>query len=559
MFRKSIFLTIILPLILLNTTLAQQQDIRIRGTNTRYQPGDWTSYSMTRWITSMAEGREYIYFGTSGGITRYNFYSNKWDTPWTTSEGLADNFVEAVAYDLNTDYLWCSTPQGVSVYRTNFQRWENFFKDEIGLNQADDISSIGFDERYVWLESKFGNYLRSENQQGYFSIIPGSEVPMEKINWFGRRSNNLNRLPNLFMSGGYFFDPSGFIRDYRLNTYKISSYFLDRWGAIWIGSWGLGAGKADYQIEILDMLPYGLFIKNVNAMEMDHDSNIWAGGIGSYGNESGITYWDTQSNTWTNYQAQFMNDLHSDQVTSIAIDDSCIWFGTEYGLACFAPNKNEWRTFDISLGLGDNYVFDVEVDSHNVWIGTANGLSRIVKDSLSTKKFRIQQIARKDLLQKKVYDIEIMKNLLWIGTEYGVYIYDKAKQTGGFEDAPNGPMNNEVRAVGILDDKEIWFGLEDGVEVFDMESKTWGGAPERRFYSSTFVNYIVVDEHSAWVATNNGVLKYDKERNLWIEFTVIDGLMSNIVNCIMLDGDYVWFGTPEGMTKFYWNAPYRID
>lgn len=559
MFRKSIFFTIILSLMLLNTTLAQQQDYRIRGTNTRYQPGDWTSYSMTRWITSQAEGREYVYFGTSGGVTRYNFYSKKWDRPWTTSDGLADNFVAAVAYDLNTDYFWCSTPQAVSVNRTTFQRWENFFKDDIGLDQADDIASIGFDDRYVWLESKSGNYLRSENQQGYFSIIPGSEVPMEQINWFGRRSNNLNRLPNLFMQGGYFFDPGGFIRDYRLNTYKITSYFLDRWGTIWLSSWGLGAGKADYRIEILEMLPYGLFIKNVNAMEMDHDSNIWAGGIGSYGNESGITYWDTQNNTWTNYQAQFMNDLHSDQVTSIAIDDSCIWFGTEFGLACFAPDKNDWRTFDISSGLGDNYVFDVEVDSENVWIGTANGLSQIVKDSLGTKKFRIQEIARKDLLRKKVYDIEIMKNLLWMGTEYGVYIYDKARKTGGFEDDPNGPMNNAVRAVGILDDKEIWFGLEDGVEVFDMETKTWGGAPERRFYSSTFVNYVVVDEHSAWVATDSGVLKYDKERKRWVEFTVLDGLMSNTVNCIMLDGDYVWFGTPEGLTRFYWNAPYRID
>ena len=105
MFRNLIRLTFILSLILFNTAIAQQQDIdtRIRGTNTRYEPDDWTSYSMTRWITSLAEGREYVYFGTSGGVTRYNFYSNKWDTPWTTSDGLADNFVQAVAYDLNTD------------------------------------------------------------------------------------------------------------------------------------------------------------------------------------------------------------------------------------------------------------------------------------------------------------------------------------------------------------------------------------------------------------------------------------------------------------------------
>jgi ligand-binding sensor domain-containing protein len=69
----------------------------------------------------------------------------------------------------------------------------------------------------------------------------------------------------------------------------------------------------------------------------------------------------------------------------------------------------------------------------------------------------------------------------------------------------------------------------------------------------------VVDEFSAWVATDNGVLKFDKARNRWVHFTTEDGLLSNYVNCIMLDGDYVWFGTPEGVTRFYWNAPYRID
>ncbi len=559
MLKKILFS--ILILILFNKSIAQQQDVlpRIRGTNTHYEPGDWISYSMNRFVTSLAEGREYIYFGTADGVLRFNFYSNRWETPWTMSDGMADNYVHCVAYDFNTDYLWCSTPQAVSVYRTNFQRWENFFKDEFGLSLADEIISIGFEDRYVWLESKSGQFFWSQNQQGIFSKATTSDVPMEHIKWFGWRTNNLRNLPNLFMHGGYFFDREGFIRDFRLNTYRITSYLKDTWGSIWIGSWGAGIGRADYRIEILELIPYGLFIKNVNAVEMDFDGNFWVGGIGSYGDESGITYWDTRNNAWTNYQARFINNLYSDQVTSIALDDSCVWFGTQHGLACFSPEKNDWRTFDVSSGLGDNYVFDVEFDSDNVWVGTANGLYQIIKDSLSTKKFRIKEIARKDLLSKKVYAIEIMQNLLWLGTEYGVYIYDTVKQTGGFEDDPNGPANDEVRAVGIYEDKEVWFGLEDGVEVFYMDSSAWGGVPERRFLSSTLVNYIAVDSSAAWVATDNGVLKFDKANKRWVHFTIEDGLLSNYVNCIWLDGDYIWFGTPEGMTRFYWNAPYRID
>ncbi len=347
-----------------------------------------------------------------------------------------------------------------------FRRWENFFKDEFNLAPDDEIISIGFDGQSVWLESQWGNFFVSQNQRGYFSKAAPSDVPVQQITWFGRRAMNVRSIPNLFMHGGYFFDPDGFIKDTRLNSYRVTSFLNDNWNTIWIGSWGLGAGKADARIQILELLPFGLFIKNVNAIEMDYDGNFWIGGIGTYQQESGITFWDTRLNTWTNYQARFDNSLFSDQVTSIAVDDSCVWVGTEFGLACFAPDKNEWRTFDVSSGLGDNYVFDVEVDDENVWIGTLNGLSQIIKDSLGTKNFRIQEIARKDLLRKKIYDIEIMNNLLWIGTEYGAYIYDTAEKTGGFEDDPDGPMNDEVRAIGIFEDKEVWFGTPEGLTQF---------------------------------------------------------------------------------------------
>jgi len=182
-----------------------------------------------------------------------------------------------------------------------------------------------------------------------------------------------------------------------------------------------------------------------------------------------------------------------------------------------------------------------------------------VKKKLGTKNFRMKEIARRDLLRKKVYDIEIMENLLWLGTEFGAYVFNKTDSTGGFEDDAEGPMNNEVTAIGVFEHEEVWFGMANGVEVFDMIKKEWRSGPDRRFLTSDIVNYIEVDQFAAWIATNNGVLKYDKQRDRWVEFTILDGLLSNIVNCILIDGDYAWFGTPEGLTRFYWNAPYRID
>jgi len=541
--------------------LAQEQEknIRITGTNIHYEPDDWVTYSMTRWVNSLAVGREFIYVGTSGGIIHYNIYSNKWERPWTISDGLPDNFIVCVAYDEATDNVWCSTPLGVSVYRTTWRKWENLFKDEFGLFRGDDIVSFGFDGSYVWLESRDGEYFRSENQQISFSRKTGDFIPYENMRWFGQRDVSSKKIPELFMHGGYFIDPNGIIKDFRLDDYEITCFSSDPWNSVWVGSWGLGVGKADSRIKILELLPHGLFLNNVVAFEFDEHGNIWAGGIGAYNGQSGITFWDYENDQFNYYQARFNNTLYSDQVTSIAIDESFIWFGTEYGLLRFSPSKNEWKTYDSGLGLRDNYIFDIEVDEKNVWIATLLGLCQLDKTKMTQKDYRIQDVVEKDIKNMKVYDIEIMHNLLWIGTEYGLYIYDKSKQTGGFEDEANGPQNDEIFALGIFEDKEVWAGLADGVEVFDLKSESWKGVPEKRFNTSMPINYIVVDEAAAWLATDEGVLKYDKERKRWRTFNVEDGLPSNVVNYIAMDGDYVWFGTPEGLTSFLWNSPYRID
>ncbi len=530
-----------------------------KGTNINYDLDDWITYSMTRWVTSISEGRDYIYFGTTGGIIRYNMYSSNWDRTWTVSDGLPDNFIITVAYDFNTDYLWCSTSFGVSVFRTIWKRWENYFKDELGIVPGDDIVSIGFDDQNVWLQSRDGEIFRSQNQQGTFFRETGNSINFNKIKWSGENGYSENQALELYMTGNYFFDPRGFIRDTNLDEYKVTSYKLDHWNNIWVGTWGLGAAHADSRIKTLELIPYGLFIKNVAAFDFDDEGKLWAGGAGAYNGQSGITCWNFSNNDVRYFQSRFEGTMYSDQVTTMATDGDYVWIGTQYGLLRYNRARDEWKTFDTGLGLRDNWVLDVEVDSNVVWIGTILGLNVLEKDHMYHKNYRIKDVFAKDILNMRVYDVEAMENLLWIGTDYGLYVYDKKTKKGGFENDPNGPQNNRVTAVGILDTREVWLGLEDGVEVFDVQKKQWRGAPERRFQSTGQVNFIVVDDSAAWVGTNEGVLKFDKRRNRWRRFTVEDGLPANVVHYILLDGDFIWFGTPEGLTRFYWNSPYRID
>ncbi|MDW7682265.1 MAG: hypothetical protein SCK70_17005, partial [bacterium] len=260
-------LVCLLPLGLMGQDNAQQY--RRPGTNTEYELIDWTTYSMTRWVTSLAVGREFVYFGTTGGITRYNLYSNQWDRPHTVSDGLPDNFIISVAYDFNTDYIWCSTPQGVSVYRSIWQRWENVFKDELRISNSDEIVSIGFDREQVWLESRAGLFFKSENQTTQFESVAAGAIPNASISWFGNRAFLGAQMPELVMHGGYFFDSRGIIKDTNLDDYPVTCIGRDPWNTIWVGSWGLGVGKADARIKILEMIPDGLFISEVSAFEID--------------------------------------------------------------------------------------------------------------------------------------------------------------------------------------------------------------------------------------------------------------------------------------------------
>ena len=108
-----IFFIVLLPTL----SYSQESRPRIRETNPNYDQGDWVSYSVARFVTSIAVGTEYVYFGTTeSGITRYDQFRNSWDFPWTTSNGLADNEILALAFDQTTGYLWCASRTAVSFY-----------------------------------------------------------------------------------------------------------------------------------------------------------------------------------------------------------------------------------------------------------------------------------------------------------------------------------------------------------------------------------------------------------------------------------------------------------
>jgi ligand-binding sensor domain-containing protein len=541
---------------------------RILQTNEKYALGDWIGYSNSRYINSISMGNEQVYFATTGGITRFNFYENTWDFPWTTCNGLPDNHILCVAFDAQANRLWCSTPVGISFYESFAEIWKNLYADDLNLSGDDHVLSFGFSDEYVWLETRNGEWLRSSNQYGNFlfeSTSTPAEQLLQQLEWHGNRGRAKNELPILFMSEGYLFDSQGTISDFNFRRFPITTYLFDRWGCIWVGTWGLGVGRADTRSQQLELLPFGPYQKNITALNLDFQESFWIGGWDEenpqgtgWENENAVTAWNTRTHTWDYYQARYITRFNSDHALSLAQTNGEFWLGSDLGLAEFNYARNRWYFYDQTDRIRHNQINDVVADDDFIWVATPSGIDRLTRVALHTDSVEVEHIATQHLRQIEVFDLEVVGDTLWAGTRAGAYFYNIQKDSGDFVEGPWGPGTRPVFAVAAAPTL-VWFGSEDRINVFDLAKNDWVSAPFDFSDIDRPVNFLDATADVVFAATDDGVWKFDMQRLFWKQFTREDGLIGNRVNAVQIVGDHVWFATTEGLCRFFWNNPMRAD
>ncbi|MDZ7303802.1 MAG: hypothetical protein ONB44_16835 [candidate division KSB1 bacterium] len=564
---KRLFLFFLTTFLFIAASLGQTYTPNSASRNDKYRPGDWVSYGVARYIGSVAVGTQYAYFGSTEGILRYDIFRNRWEAPYTTSDGLADNQILAVAYDGTTGVLFCSTPAGISSQHPSSLRWTNFSKAEIGIAVNDEVVSIGVGRRSVWFETRSRQTFKQDKLGSV--IVPASGAELEaQITWSGARVQRPNWYPHFFVPAGYVFDPNGVIQDYRLRRAEVTGMVRDPWDSFWLGTWGLGAWRANVYVERAELLAFGLAQRRVDALAFD-ERGLWIGGKNDQfdlteADMRGITYWRNPSTgsasagDWRYYEARFNMDMSSDEVNRFTIADGKIYCATEYGINIYDPPKDRWRHIVSTDHLLSERINDVLVYDDFLWAATDLGLNRIKLSTVGKDSLEVANILPDQLLHIAVYDLERTENLLWIATRHGPFIYDLARGSGGFLSDNLGPRDEPIRAISHCDSL-IWFGTSYGVEVFDTKNKVWLPAPARQRWPNVNINYLLARPEAVWAGTDAGVFKYDRLRKDWRQFTVEDGLIDNRVNAIAVKGDWIWFGTPSGLTAFHWNDPHRID
>jgi len=466
-----------------------------------YNPGDWVSYTVLRYVTCIGYDFNHIYFGTTGGVSRYDFFANQWSEPITESDGLLDNRVEKIAYDPERNMLWFKTYSGVCRYDPGFEEW-------------------------------------------YY----GGDFPYELMH-----KDSVNFLfPSFFMDFGYSFFPEGYIIDIYLNRYRVTNYLFDQWGSLWIGTWGLNAGVASLRDLELKMFQTGLYNQDVKALIIDGD-NLWFGGRSFFYKEGGITRYNLKDKKWDYFESSSLQELLNKDVSCIEKDSRYIWFGTINGLLRYDKKKDRWSSYDNFKGLWNNEVTALKSEGGMLWIGTRWGLNFYLP-----KRDSIVRVKDELIKGAYIYSIEGDSNFIWIGTDRGAFQLKKSAGEWIRFKTPEGILNQWVKAVYKYKD-ELWFGTTDAVLGIDLKTRKRWIYQSPVNYPGPEVTKIVCDEKNLWVGTILGVWKLDREKGIWKGFFKEDGLLENYIQDLLLDGEYIWFGTQRGATCFYWNSPFRMD
>ena len=539
--------------------LAHGQDnlVRRNGSNERYRPGDWVSYGVTRFVTSIAAGTEEVYFGTTGGITRYDLFHDRWNTPITISDGLAAAEITVVAFDAGTGFLWCGTAQGISYRHPSSNRWTNLYNDELGLSRLDRVVSIGIGDTDVWFETSSRVLLRGNKFGGGILRERGEGLRAGSVTWFGARAPRPLQFPQFVMNGGFLFDPRGVVQDFHLRDADVTVAVNDGWGHMWLGTWGLGALKADLQVERAETLEFGLTNPRVDALAITKDG-FWIGGLADAVAGGGITRWDSRRNEWEYFEARYNREMTSDEVRNFALAGDNLFCATQYGVGIYDQRRNRWRRVTVFDGIEKEHVYDVALDTDYLWVASEGGLNRVTLKTIATDSVEVIEIDRDNLHLVPVFDLEKANNLLWAATAEGAYVYDTFKGVGGFVSDIDGPRSEVVTAASTYGN-EIWFGTLRSIEAYDISKKAWLTSPARQIFIPHPVNCLVADSAVVWAGTDSGVMRYNRRTQDWRQYTTDDGLMDNHVNAIALDGDLVWFGTNGGLTAFRWRVAGRID
>ncbi len=525
------------------------------------------------------DSRGFLWFGTKGGLTRYDGYSfvDYQNDPFS-ADSLSHNLVQTLYLDVD-DVLWVGTYGGLNRFDTRTRRFVRYVHDDqdpgsLSNNVVTAIQRTR--DGRLWVGTLDGLNVLDE-ATGAFRRYRDEDAPVG-----GLRNDTVRALLEtkdgtlwLGTYGGLArYDAEGdaftFFRHDPENPRSIPSDFIldlaeDAYGYLWLACWNGGLtrfNRVDQSARTWSFPDNRLY-----ALETGVPGVVYAGSWGS-GLYELDSYLDRTTIHRTAADAPFA--LTHDLIYSLFRDRSgLLWVGTQGG----GLNKLDRSRDSLALyrhkppdpaSLAPGTVSAVLEDRRGrLWVGSSSGgLSRLDPGASGFIRYAHDRTDPGSLSNNTVNAIaEDPAGLIWVATNEGLNRLDPrqgrfTRFTGG--EGQQGPLADlTVYALTIDRQGRHWYGyFRKGLERYDPatgERKRYQYDPgDPGSLSDNLVNFVNIDaQDRVWVGTNGGLNLLVPETDSFVRYRHQVGnpasLPSDGLRCMLQDSrGRLWFGTASG-------------
>lgn len=478
----------------------------------------------------------------NNGFFRFNPYLKKIEhfSKNRPNESIISNNYSSVTSDKDGN-LWIGTrdrgllfleAENLNHINPQFKNIKNEPFNDKSLNSNLIYSLYVSKNNLIWvgtIGSGINIYNTKQNEFNYYKIqFPEKQLPSgsnfirsvysdkNDIIWIGTHNNGLylfNREKNTFFKGGFDTESIFYIYD------------IGNGNTLICGAQTNAIVKlVNNEVKIQSINPKILnatFNATFNAVK-SKDDIIWVAG------HNGLNKY-----TLSNGQMRLQHTYNSETTPRISFNNCRVVFynnklnelflGTEGGgLNILKLDKNHdvtkvsvYKENGSPNSLSNNYVRSIIKDSKgNIWVGTYEGLNKILRDSVSGK-ISFKNYTLKDGLPNNMIQslVEDNQNQLWIGTNDGLVKLDTKNEQFVQYSLGDGIQSNEFseHAVFKNSDGEIIIGGINGFNIFDPEKITNSIIPPK----TTITDFYLFNEKVNIVQLNKKNASSNKTNTLY--------------------------------------------
>jgi len=582
-----------------------------------------SDYSFTRIKTSegvvhsiLKDRRGFMWFGTQGGLNRYDGYNIKVYNKKNTNGGISHNQVISIIED-KEDILWVGTLEGLNKFNMKKETFTVFHNTGKDVSYAgNNISALCNYNDSLLLAGTFGYMYMFNKNSGVFNIIKheGSTAPVYIHSFLKLTDGNILVASE---NGLFLFDVESQTVTSKKNQYDLRHFVGKSFHSVVylseeevIAGFNSGYYLINFRANSFSFVDLSKKINekdiSVRSLLKDSSSNIWIG------TTTGLVLYNHTTKEYSVFKTNpsVYSSISSDRISKLLQDESgTLWIATfGGGVSKIKLQKKKFNHFKYSVekgGLNLNFIMYIFGDDNgNLWFSSLEqGLAfyksqekkfyyfyplreRMVKQNRMINYFAFpyakNKIVVSDLGYLRSYELtDAMELKQLTAHQASVYLLFSLKNEKGeiwscdyngiYKLVANGnglsisESENKILETPcnfILDDGAlIWIASsKDGLISYSKEKKTVQYyRPSDQLTNLSKLNTLYYihkdDSENLWLGTySDGLLKFDIRKKVFTSYSTENGLPDNTVYGILEDRNKnLWLSTNKGLSNFIVN------